>query len=177
MDLLQIYQQGCLLLASIIDCNLASKERHKLQSLTLLIDLYSLSKVIINSSKLLGHVCPCWTTSLRSFQIFSSGLRSRLFVGHSRVVCASISSVRLSVMSDKVHVHPIRVNVLLTLDRVNLDLLCLWWLPHPCHIAATLDGRDCCGRIYWWRDTYAYWKGAYAGRGAHTSIRGAHTPA
>jgi hypothetical protein len=55
--------------------------------------------------------------------------------------------VRSSVMSDKVRVRPIRVNVLLTLDRVNLDLLCPRWLPHCCHIAAMLDGRGCCGRI------------------------------
>jgi hypothetical protein len=55
--------------------------------------------------------------------------------------------VRPSVTSDKVRVRPIRVNVLLTLDRVNLDLLCPRWLPHCCHIAATLDGRGCCGRI------------------------------
>jgi hypothetical protein len=54
MDLLQIYQQVCLLLASITDCNLVSIEWHQLQSLTLLIDLHSLSKVIINSSKFLG---------------------------------------------------------------------------------------------------------------------------
>jgi hypothetical protein len=39
---------------------------------------------------------------------------SRLFVHPSRP----------SITSDKVRVRPIRVNVLLTLDRVNLDLLC-----------------------------------------------------
>jgi hypothetical protein len=49
-------------------------------------------------------------------------------------VCPSVSSVRPSVTSDKVRVHPIRVNVLLTLDRINLDLLCPRWLPHRCHI-------------------------------------------
>jgi hypothetical protein len=58
-----------------------------------------------------------------------------------------VSSVRPSVTSNKVHVRLIRVNILLTLDRVNLDLLCPRWLPHCCHIAATLDGRGCCGRI------------------------------
>jgi hypothetical protein len=41
---------------------------------------------------------------------------------------------RPSVTSDKVHVRPIRVNVLLTLDRVNLDLSCPRWLPHRCHV-------------------------------------------
>jgi hypothetical protein len=55
-----------------------------------------------------------------------------------RVVCASVRPshpfVRPSVTSDKVHVRPIRVNVLLTLDRLNLDLLCPRWLPHRCHI-------------------------------------------
>jgi hypothetical protein len=94
-------------------------------------------------------------------------------------------SVRLicpSVTSDKVHVRPIRVNVLLTLNRVNLDLLCLRWLPHRCHIAATLNGRRCCGRIRlaegcirWWRGAYVCQRGAYAGRGAHTPVGGAHT--
>jgi hypothetical protein len=58
MDLLQIYQQVCHILASITDRNLASIEWHQLQSLTLLIDLHSLSKVIVNSSKFLGHVWP-----------------------------------------------------------------------------------------------------------------------
>jgi hypothetical protein len=53
------YQQICHLLASITDCNLASIEWHKLQNLTLLIDHHSLSKVIVNSSKFLGHVWPC----------------------------------------------------------------------------------------------------------------------
>jgi hypothetical protein len=56
MDLLQIYQQMCRLLASFIDSNLASIEWHKLQNLILLIDYHSLSKVIVNSSKFLGHV-------------------------------------------------------------------------------------------------------------------------
>jgi hypothetical protein len=42
--------------------------------------------------------------------------------------------VRPSITSDKVHVHPIRINVLLTLDMVNLDLLCPRWLPHCCHV-------------------------------------------
>jgi hypothetical protein len=46
----------------------------------------------------------------------------------------SVSSVRPSVTSDKVHVRPIRVNVLLTLDRVNPDLPCPRWLPHRCHV-------------------------------------------
>jgi hypothetical protein len=45
-----------------------------------------------------------------------------------------VSSVRPSVTSDKVHVRPIRVNVLLTLDRVNPDLPCPRWLPHRCHV-------------------------------------------
>jgi hypothetical protein len=96
-------------------------------------------------------------------------------------------SVRPSVTSDKVHVCPIRVNVLLTLNRVNLDLLCLRWLPHRCHVkwsgllrahtagwgAHTLVE----GRIRWWRDAYAYLRGAYAGGRAHTPVGGAHTPA
>jgi hypothetical protein len=51
-----------------------------------------------------------------------------------RVVYASVRLSRPSVTSDKVHVRPIRVNVLLTLDRVNLDLLCPQWLPHRCHV-------------------------------------------
>jgi hypothetical protein len=39
-----------------------------------------------------------------------------------------------TVTSNKVRVRPIRVNVLLTLDRVNLDLLYPRWLPHRCHV-------------------------------------------
>jgi hypothetical protein len=100
-----------------------------------------------------------------------------------RVVCASVRPSRPSVTSDKVHVRPIRANVLLTLNRVNLDLLCPRWLPHRCHIAATLNGRGCCGRIRlaegrirWWRGAYACRRGAYAcPRGANVCARGAHS--
>jgi hypothetical protein len=42
--------------------------------------------------------------------------------------------VHPSVTSDKVRVRPIRVNVLLTLDKVNIDLLCPRWLPHRYHV-------------------------------------------
>jgi hypothetical protein len=49
----------------------------------------------------------------------------------------SVMSVRPSVMfvtfdclSDKVHVHPIRINAMLTLDRVKPELLSPQWLPH-----------------------------------------------
>jgi hypothetical protein len=65
----------------------------------------------------------------------------------ARVVCASVCPSHPFVTSNKVRVRPIRVNILLTLDRVNLDLLCPWWLPHPYHITATLDSRGCCGLI------------------------------
>jgi hypothetical protein len=54
-----------------------------------------------------------------------------------RVVCACVRPSRPSrpsVTSDKICVRPIRVNVLLTLDRVNLDLLYPRWLPHRCHV-------------------------------------------
>jgi hypothetical protein len=97
-------------------------------------------------------------------------------------VRASVSSICPSVTSDTVRVRPIRVNVLLTLDRVNLDLLCPRWLPHRCHIAATLDGRGCCGRIWlveghirWQRGAYAYVRGAH-GRlwDAYAYVRGAY---
>jgi hypothetical protein len=95
----------------------------------------------------------------------------------------SVRLVRPSVTSDKVHVRPTRVNVLLTLNRVNLDLLCPRWLPHRCHIAATLNGRGCCGRIRlaegrirWWRGAYACRRGTYAcRRGAYVCARGAHS--
>jgi hypothetical protein len=46
------------LLASITNYNLASIEWYKLQSLILLINDHFLSKVIVNSSKFLGHVWP-----------------------------------------------------------------------------------------------------------------------
>jgi hypothetical protein len=35
---------------------------------------------------------------------------------------------------DKAHVRPIRVNAMLTLDRVKPELLSPQWLPHRCHI-------------------------------------------
>jgi hypothetical protein len=83
-------------------------------------------------------------------------------------VRACVRLSRPSVTSDKVRVRSIRVNVLLTLDRVNLDLLCPRWLPHCCHIAVRLDGRGCCrrillaeGRICWRRGAYACRRGAY----------------
>jgi hypothetical protein len=103
----------------------------------------------------------------------------------------SISSVHPSVTSDKVHIRLKRVNVLLTLDRVNLDLLCPWWLPHRCHVgwsgllrahtagwgAHTLvEGRIRLseGCIRWRRGTYACLRGAYAcRRGAYACLRGA----
>jgi hypothetical protein len=58
----------------------------------------------------------------------------RRFWVMDRVVCTSVRSSRLSITSDKVRVRPIRINVLLTLDRVNLDLPCPRWLPHRCHV-------------------------------------------
>jgi hypothetical protein len=101
----------------------------------------------------------------------------------TRVVCASI---RPSVTSDKVRVRTIRVNVLVTLDRVNLDLLCPRWLPHCYHVGWS----GCCGRIRLaerrirrWRGTYACVRGAYdrlwgayaCRRGAYAYRRGAYT--
>jgi hypothetical protein len=82
--------------------------------------------------------------------------------------------IRLSVTFDKICVHPIRVNVLLTLDRVNLDLLCPWWLPHRCHIAATLDGQGCWGRIWLAKGCIRWWRGAYA-FGIHPSKDHSHS--
>jgi hypothetical protein len=81
-------------------------------------------------------------------------------------------SVRPSVPSNKVHVRPIRVNVLLTLDRVNLDLLCPRWLPHCCYITATLDGRGCWGRIRLAEGRIHWLRDAYAGGGVHTLVEG-----
>jgi hypothetical protein len=85
---------------------------------------------------------------------------------------AFVCLVRLSfpsVTSDKVHVSPIRINVLLTLDRVNLDLLCPWWLPH-------WMVRVVAGTYGWLRGAYAYFQGAYAcPRGANVCARGAHS--
>jgi hypothetical protein len=46
------------------------------------------------------------------------------------------TSVRLSVTSDKARVRHIRVNGMLTSDRVKPELLCLRWLPHRCHIGS-----------------------------------------
>jgi hypothetical protein len=45
-------------------------------------------------------------------------------------------SVRPSVTSDKARVHEIRVNGMLTSDRVKLGLLCPQQLPHCCHVGS-----------------------------------------
>jgi hypothetical protein len=43
-------------------------------------------------------------------------------------------SVRPSVTSDKVLVRQIRVNAMLTSDKVKPELLYPRWLPHRCHV-------------------------------------------
>jgi hypothetical protein len=74
----------------------------------------------------------------------------------SRIDCAS---VRPSVMfvtsnrpSDNTHVHLIRVNSVLTLDKVKMELLSPRWLPHGCHVG-------------WMYTSFHYIVGA----GAHTT--------
>jgi hypothetical protein len=62
---------------------------------------------------------------------------SVLSVSSVRPSRPSVCHSRPSVTSDKVRVRPIRINVLLTLDRVNLELRCPRWLPYRCHMAAT----------------------------------------
>jgi hypothetical protein len=62
--------------------------------------------------------------------------------------------VRPSCPSDKALLHQIRVNAMLTSDRVKLELLCPWWLPHRCHIGL-LDASfhyiiGVGGRTAWW---------------------------
>jgi hypothetical protein len=69
-------------------------------------------------------------------------------------------------MSDKVRVCPIRVNVLLTLDRINLDLLLST-------VATTALSRWMVGVA---AGAYGWLRGAYVGGGAHTAAEGAHTP-
>jgi hypothetical protein len=44
------------------------------------------------------------------------------------------TSVRPFVTSDKVLVHQIRVNAMLTSDKVKPELLCPRWLPHRCQV-------------------------------------------
>jgi demethoxyubiquinone hydroxylase (CLK1/Coq7/Cat5 family) len=44
--------------------------------------------------------------------------------------------VRPSVMFNKARVHQIRVNGMLTSDRVKPELLCPRWLPHRYHIGS-----------------------------------------
>jgi hypothetical protein len=77
-----MYQLVCPPLASITDYNLVGMEWHKAQSLVLLTNVHFLSKITFFSSKVLGHDWPYWTASLKSFQTFSNGLRSGLFVSH-----------------------------------------------------------------------------------------------
>jgi hypothetical protein len=52
----------------------------------------------------------------------------------SRVVMATDVQIRPSVTSDKALVRQIRVNAMLTFDRIKLELLCPWWLPRCCHV-------------------------------------------
>jgi hypothetical protein len=47
----------------------------------------------------------------------------------SRVVTATDGQTRPSVTSDKVLVHQIRINAMLTSDKVKPELLCPRWLP------------------------------------------------
>jgi hypothetical protein len=43
-------------------------------------------------------------------------------------------SVASECMSNKAHVSPIKVNGMLTLDRVKIELLSPRWLPHRYHV-------------------------------------------
>jgi hypothetical protein len=51
-----------------------------------------------------------------------------------RVVTATEGQTRPSVTSDKVLVRQIRVNAMLTSNKVKPELLCPRWLPHRCHV-------------------------------------------
>jgi hypothetical protein len=82
---------------------------------------------------------------------FSISLCAKWKFSQSSICLQGCLCVRPSVTFDMVHVRLIRVNVLLTLDRVNLDLFCPQWLPHRCHVG---------------------WSGLL---GAHTANWGAHT--
>jgi hypothetical protein len=67
-------------------------------------------------------------------------------IGSSRKYCATEeeqgchgdgrtdTSVCPSVTSDKVLVRQIRVNAMLTYDKVKPELLCPQWLPRCCHV-------------------------------------------
>jgi hypothetical protein len=44
--------------------------------------------------------------------------------------------VRPSVTSDKALVRQIRVNTMLTSDRIKSKLFCPRWLPHRCHVGS-----------------------------------------
>jgi hypothetical protein len=52
----------------------------------------------------------------------------------TRVVTATDGQTRPSVTSDKVLVRQIRVNAILTSDKVKPELLCPQWLLRRCHI-------------------------------------------
>jgi hypothetical protein len=51
-----------------------------------------------------------------------------------RVVTATDRQTRPSVTSDKVLVRQIRVNAMLTSDKVKPELLCPRWLPRRYHV-------------------------------------------
>jgi hypothetical protein len=57
-------------------------------------------------------------------------------LGGGKVVTATDGQTRPSVTSDKARVRHIRVNGMLTSDRVKPELLCTRWLPHRCHVGS-----------------------------------------
>jgi hypothetical protein len=72
------------------------------------------------------------TVAEQLFNPATSGLV--YFVGTVRVVTATDGQTRPSVTSDKVLVRQIRVNAMLTSDKVKPELLCPRWLPCRCHV-------------------------------------------
>jgi hypothetical protein len=75
----------------------------------------------------------------------------------TRVVTATDGHTRSSVTSDKVLVRQIRVNAMLTSDKVKPELLCPRWLPRRCHIG--------------WLDVHPLY---CTGCKAHSSMEGAN---
>jgi hypothetical protein len=53
-----------------------------------------------------------------------------------RVVTVTNGQTRPSVTSNKARVRHIRINGMLTSNRVKPELLCPWWLPHRCHVGS-----------------------------------------
>jgi hypothetical protein len=82
------------------------------------------------------------------------------------------TSVCPSVTSDKVLVRQIRINAMLTSDKVKPELLCPRWLPRCCHVGWLDVSFHYIARA---TEHIVLWRARMAAIGAHTATEwGAH---